>query len=392
MKRAWSFPRLDRYGWSALLFSVALAGAAMAGEDESPEPDEKIIPGHFIDREVQTRIFFHYDLADEKVRIHHEDGPQLEFGAYSRVIFRRLCRDPVSGLDYLFLTNWYGGRAPSKGQYWYVDPAGGSLKLAYGREQDTDTEIAGEPYRWVSYAGACGWREQEAARQARAAAFDALGAAAGALPLSDENEQGYVFTLPAKGLNAPAVRRQLAALDALPHMERVSLSMAVPHREADAQAWRVLQLTDPRRCPGRSIVLVQDRAASTWRAIYDKAGGLRACYATWMQELHLKDGKLYALVCREGECSTSYAGGLIWTWVELDLETNRGTLIADEPDFVRALGEERYSADPERQVEECRRLNNLFDELNKTRDSVKDSYIRGRDCSDIRFPPMPLSG
>ena len=372
------------------LFAVALAGAAMAGEDASPAPDEKIIPGHFIDREVQTRIFFHYDLSDESVRIRHEDGPQLEFDSYSRVIFRRLCRDPVSGLDYLFLTHWDGSKTPSEGQYWYVDPASGSLQLAYSREQDTDTEIAGEPYRWVSYAGVCGWREQEAARQARAAAFDALGAAAGALPLSDEHERGDVFTLPAKGLNAPAVRRHLATLDALPHVEQVSFSMAVPHREADAQAWRVLQLTDPRRCPGRSIVLVQDRAASTWRAVYDKAGELRACLATWMEEMHLKDGKLYAQVCREGECFTSYAGGLRRTWVELDLETNQGTLIEDEPDFVRALGEERYSLDPERQVEECRRVNNLFDELNRTEDAADEPRIQGTDCNDIWFPPPPF--
>ena len=386
MKKTCSRSRFARPLWCALPLFVLLAGAA--GAEESREPDETIIRGHFIDRKVQTNITFSFHYSNESVHVRHEDGPEADFGSYVRVSFRQLCRDPVSGLDYLFLTWRAGGRAPPAGQYWYVDPASGSLELAYSREQDDDMEIDSAPYRWVSYAGACGWREQQEAQKTRKTAFDKLGVP-DAATLEGDYDVGDSFTLPVQELDADVVRDQLAALDALPVGERVVFSLGLPVGEADKQAWRVLQVTDPRRCPGRSIVLALDRAASTWRSVYDRSGGQYDCDAVRMEDMYIQDGKLFARVC--AECATTYAGGYSPAWVQVDIKTNRGVVI-EEPGFAASQAGYDSGTGPERRLAECRRLNDLFDELNGTRDAIGDPWIRGQDCDDIRFPPMPLSG
>ena len=386
MKKPWSCSRSTRPLWLALSLLLLLPGAA--GADESRVPDETIIPGHFIDGKVQTNIRFSFHYSDESVRIRHEDGPETVFTPGIRVSFRRLCRDAASGLDYLFLTYWAGGRAPSSGQYWYVDAASRSVELAYSREQDHDMEIENDPHRWISYAGACGWREQQAAQNTRQEAFDALGLA-GALPLAGDYEQGDSFTLPARDLAVDMVRDQLAALNALPAGERVVFSLAAPVGKADEQAWRVLQVTDPRRCPGRSTVLALDREASTWRSVYDYAGETHDCNVTRLADMRVTDGKLFAVICEQ--CSVRHPPeGYHRAWVEMDLRTNQSVLIG-EPDFVLAPAKYGAKNSPERHVAECDTLNDLYNELNGTRDAMDDPWIRGLDCDDIRFPLMRLS-
>ena len=111
---------------------------------------EETVSGYFIDTNVQTRAWIGRTW-DFDSHIQHEDGPLHTF--FAVILTNQLCRDPVTGLDNLFLRVSNGKW--SNGEYWYVDPVSQSLKLAYS-QQDFDTE--GEKVEWVSTSGACRWR------------------------------------------------------------------------------------------------------------------------------------------------------------------------------------------------------------------------------------------
>ena len=137
---------------------------------------EETISGYFIDKNVETRIWIARSWEFD-AHIKHEDGPSHAF--FAVILTSQLCRDPVTGLDNIFLRVSNGKY--STGEYWYVDPVSQSLKLAYRQD---DYDIEDEEMEWMTPTGECRWRDLDDTRALLEDAFAVIG-------VTDDVRHGY---------------------------------------------------------------------------------------------------------------------------------------------------------------------------------------------------------
>ena len=330
--------------------------AAQAGASEWMS--EETISGYFIDKNAQTGIWIGRTWEFD-THIKHEDGPSHMFRAST--LSSQLCRDPVTGLDNLFLRISDGKY--STVEYWFVDPTSQSLKLAYSQnifdgELEEVEEV--EDAKWVSSTGACRWRELDELRTLHEEAFVALGVTNDFRHEYDDGVPGDYFDLPIREIADDTVHHSLATLTSIPAREMVAFNLTSPAANVDEVAWLALKITSPQPC-GPSVLLVQDRVAGAWQAIYAVEGKASCTYHTRIDEVHMMGDKLFIRICYEcGVVNTSWQA----VWLEVNPGTNRAVIAGyDRPEFVDPPNED---ADVELALlrENCERLQELFAELN----------------------------
>ena len=194
-------------------------------------------------------------------------------------------------------------------------PSSGKVKQAYeeaGYPLNDDLTIENRDLL-VDAAGRCLWRERQQGRAVFQRALSALRVGQDATPLLLEDD---ATALPVREIPTEVVRQQLLALDAV--RPRVAEFGGVAYAdEAGRAAWRVIQMTGTMFYDAPGVVLVEDRRAGTWRALYDviSGGSYRLNYPVLF--MIVTGNTLTAELCIECALLGEYG------CFEIDLPTNR---------------------------------------------------------------------
>ena len=274
---------------------------------------ESAVWGEFTTSGKRTPLFLTYDC-----RIRHEDGPESELlETPDSASFKMVCRDPVSGRDHaVFLT--VAGASSSTIQVWGVDPVSAALKPLYtewwGDMESHDTDRWGLD-RLIAEDGTCLWRNRQEARATVKAAMVALRVRA------EENvEPGWTFpvTLPTREIPAETARNWLRSLEGT--ASTAILEGAVYADDASRASWRVVQALSTTQYEWEGVILLLDRRAGTWQAIYD----VSLDYP--MLGMVVEGDHLFAAIC-VASCydGHGYAGDAEYDTLAVDLRTMRAT-------------------------------------------------------------------
>ena len=280
---------------------------------------ETAVWGEFTDIGKPTPLFLKFNC-----RIRHEDGPESELlSTPDTASLKVLCRDPASGRENaVFFTS--AGASSSTIEVWGVDPPSGALKPLYmegwGDLEATDTDSWGLD-RLVSEDGACLWRNRQ---EARATVKSAMAA------LRVDPEENVIPAwmvppaLPTREIRAETARRWLKSLEGA--TTAAILEGAVYADAADRASWRVVQVLSTTRYEWEGVILLLDRRAGRWQAIFD----VSLDYP--MLGMVVKGNQLSAAVC-VAFCyrGNGYAGRAEYETLVINLRTKRAMRLESRP-------------------------------------------------------------
>ena len=351
----------------------ALHATSIQQTDDPPPPGNALLEifslqGFFTDPAVLTRIAVRShrwddDAAFSGPTLRFAQGPFHEIG-HGRESVRevRVCRDPETGLDFVFVHSGNTGTAAlTMGGLYRVNPAAGnSITPVY------ETDFFDDDYyflkdTFIAADGSCRGRALKDAGRALGAALEALTSGPPAQPDFDVPVGEPLALSPRRIANA-AVREAFLAIAGVgaefpaPRPFHVSVSGAEYGDETDWASWRIVQVfhTVFRGAPG--ALLVQDRRRQTWHAFYDYRFGTECeeddvCWdddVAWEDDIgwyyrsrsmqriwypFVRDDKLFFEACTTG-CVGYDLDPAELAWFAIDLHAHTATRLGEPPDFA----------------------------------------------------------
>ena len=344
----------------------ALHATPMQQTDAPPPPGNGwlgnfSLQGFFTDPAVLTRIDVRSNRYDDEAAffaptLRFAYGPYYEIG-HGRESVRDVwvCRDPETGLDFVFVHSGNSGNAAlTVGGLYRVNPAAGnSIEPVY------ETDFFDDEYSledtFIAPDGSCRGHALGDADRALGAALSALTTGPQAQPDFDV-PVGEPLPLSPRRIANAAVREAFLAIAGVgaefpaPRPFHVSVAGAEYADETDRASWRVVQVfrTVFRGAPG--ALLVQDRRRQTWHAFYDYRFGpdcdddgicwendigwyYRSRFIRRIRYASVRDDKLFVQACTTG-CMGDDRDPDEWAWFAIDLHAHTATRLGEPPDFA----------------------------------------------------------